>query len=209
MIKLKRGFFLFSLGFQVLGFQVLQLNAQNLNVAFVDMEKIFQDYHKTIQADEVIRKQTEIFKEYALNLEREREALQGEFNSLRDISQNIALSEELREQKRNEAQTKFLLLQEKEKEIQDYQKNKRSEIRKQYEEQRNKLVKEIIDYIKVVVEKENYDVVLDSSGNTLNGIPSIIYYDQGLDITEKISSRINKGYEDAIIQSSQGKNENP
>ena len=183
------------------------LNAQNLKIAFVDMEQIFQGYHKTIKADETIKKQTEIYKEYAVNLEKERDALQEEFNTLRDISQNIALSEEVREEKRNEAQTKFMLLQEKEKEMQEYQKDKRSSLRRQYEDQRNDLVKEIGEFINVVAEKEGYDFVIDSSGNTLNGIPVFIYYRSEWDITDMILSMINKGHEGETVEEEEGEEE--
>ena len=174
------------------------LFSQSLKIAFVDMEQIFQGYYKTIKADETIKKQTEIYKEYAMNLEKEREALEEEFTTVRDISQNIALSEEVREEKRNEAQTKFMLLQEKEKEIQEYQKDKRSGLRKQYESQRNKLVKEIRDFINVIAEKEGYDFVIDSSGNTLNGVPTFIYYRPEMDITDMIITMVNKGHEDEL-----------
>ena len=174
------------------------LFSQDLKYAFIDMEHIFQNYYKTVKADETIKKQTDIFKEYAVNLEKERETIQEEFNSLRDISQNIALSEEVREEKRNEAQTKFMLLQEKDKEIQEYQKDKRTSLRNQYESQRNKLVKEIRDFIRVIAEKEGYDLVIDSSGNTLNGVPTFVYYRSEKEITEIILTMINKGHEDEL-----------
>ena len=169
--------------------------AGDLKYAFIDMEAIFQGYYKTVTADNTIKQQTELYKEYALNLEKEREAIQGEFNALRDISQNIALSEEIRDEKRNEAQTKFLLLQEKEKEMQEYQKGKRLDLRKQYEEQRNKIVKEIVEKVAVVAEEQNYDLIIDHSGNTLNGIPVFIYYKKELDITDSILELVNKGHE--------------
>ena len=176
------------------------LYAQNLKMAFVDMEQIFQGYYKTLKADETIRKQTEIYKEYAINLEKEREAIQEEFNTIRDTSQNIALSDEVREEKRIEAQTKFMLLQEKEKEMLEYQKDKKSSLRKQYESQRNKLVKELSEFIAEIAEKEGYDLVIDSSGNTLNGIPVFIHYDSELDITETIITMVNKGHENALSE---------
>ena len=172
------------------------LCAQNLKIAFVDMEQIFQGYYKTLKAEETVKKQKEIYNEYTENLEKERETLEEDFNTLRDISQNIALSEEVREEKRNKAQTKFMLLQEKEKEMQEYQKQKLSSLRKQLRDQRNDLVKEIRNFIRGVAEKEGYDFVIDSSGNTLNEIPVFIYYQSELDITDTILAIINKGHED-------------
>ena len=52
------------------------LLAEELHWASVDMESIFQGYYKTVKADEIIKKQTEIYREYAINLEKERGSLQ-------------------------------------------------------------------------------------------------------------------------------------
>ncbi len=180
-----------------------------LKIAYVDMEIIFQSYYKTITADEMIKKQTDIYKEYAINLEKERSTLETEFNALRDDSQNIAFSDEVRDQKRNEAQTKFMLLQEKKKDIQDYQQEKRANLRKQYEDQRAKIVKEISDFIKNIAEQEGYDIVIDSSGNTLNGIPVLVYYKTELDITDTVVKTINKGHESELKPLSDVKSNNP
>ncbi len=184
------------LAITALNFFALGAFAEQMNIAFVDMEVLFQHYYKTATADETIRKQTEIFKEYAVNLNKEKDTLEGDFNTLRDESQNIAISDELRDEKRNQAQTKFMLLQEKKKEIHEYQQNKRQDLRKQYEEQRNKLVKEIIEVINGFGQQENHDLILDSSGNTLNGLPVFIFYRPEWDITESILALINKGHED-------------
>jgi len=172
--------------------------AEELNWVSVDMEAIFQGYYKTIKADGIIKKQTEIYREYAINLEKERGSLQDTFNGLRNESQNIALSEEVRDSKREEAQTKFMLLQEKKKEIQEYQQDKRLNLRQQYEEQRAVLVNEISDVVKVYSEQQGYTLVIDSSGNTLNGLPAFIYLKSEMDITDTILAMINKGHEDKL-----------
>ena len=174
-------------------------SAAALKIGSIDMEVVFQGYYKTIQTDETLRKQREIFEEYAINLEKEREQLEEQFNSLRDISQNIALSDDVREEKRNEAQTKFMLLQEKEKEIKEYKKDKQLGIRRQFEEERNKIVKEILDFVRVIAEQQEYDMIFDSSGSTLNGIPAFVYLNADYDFTEDILTQLNKGHEDELL----------
>ncbi len=169
--------------------------AGDLKIAYVDMEIVFQGYYKTIKADQEIKQQTEIYREYAMNQEKERDVLEQSFNKLRDASQNIALSEDVREQKRTEAQKKFMMLQEQSQVIQDYQKEKRQSLRKQYEEQRNKIVKEIIDVVSDFAEADNYDLIIDHSGNTLNGIPVFVYFRTENDITEKVLTMVNEGHE--------------
>ena len=91
-----------------------------------------------------------------------------------------------------------MLLQEKKKEIQEYQQDKRLNLRKQYEEQRTVLVNEIADVVKVYSEQQGYTLVIDSSGNTLNGLPAFIYLKSEMDITDTILGMINKGHEDEL-----------
>jgi Skp family chaperone for outer membrane proteins len=202
--------------YRIIAFTLINVLAFNLyaqqagiKIAYVDMEIVFQSYYKTISADEMIKKQTEIYKEYAMNLEKEREILEKEFNVLRDDSQNIAFSDETRDDKRNQAQTKFMLLQEKKKDIQDYQQEKRLNLRKQYEDQRAKIVKELSDFIKNIAEQEGFDLVVDSSGNTLNGIPVFVYYKTDFDITDTVVKTINKGHENELKPMGEAKEGNP
>ncbi len=172
--------------------------AEGINWVYIDMDSIFQGYYKTIKENKVIQKQSEIFTEYAGNLDKERKILEDAFNGLRDESQNIALNEEVRETKRNEAQTKFMLLQEKKKEMQDYNKEKQLDMRNRLEELTNKIVKEISDIVKVYSEQQGYDLVIDSSGITLNRLPTFIYLKPENDITDTILGMINKGHEEEL-----------
>ncbi len=172
--------------------------AQGINWVYIDMDRIFQGYYKTIKENRVIQKQSEIFTEYASNLDKERKVLEDAFNGLRDESQNIALNEEVREVKRNEAQTKFMLLQEKKKEMQEYNKEKQTDMRNRLEELTNKIVKEISDIVKVYSEQQAYDLVIDSSGITLNRLPTFIYLKPDNDITDTILGMINKGHEEEL-----------
>lgn len=173
--------------------------SEGLKIGFINMEATFQGYYKTIQASGNIKQQENIYREYVLNMEKEREKLGEEFNRLRDESLNIALSEEVRNQKKQEAQTKYLLLQEKENEMENYNKSKQSELRKQYDKQRDRLVKEISDVVQVYAQNEGYDMILDSSGNTFNGIPAFIYYKPEFEVTEAILALINKGHEQELV----------
>ncbi len=179
-------------------FAVANVCSQALNWVYIDMDTIFQGYYKTIKENRVIQKQGEIFSEFANNLDKERELLEDAFNRLRDESQNIALNEEVREGKRDEAQTKFMLLQEKKKQIQEYNKEKQMDMRNRLEELTNKIVKEISDIVRVYSEQQGYDLVIDSSGITLNRLPTFIYLKPENDITDIILSMINKGHEEKL-----------
>ena len=164
--------------------------------AVVDMEKLFQSYYKTKIADADIKKQAEVFKDYSDKLNESLLKLQDEFKEMRDAAQNIALSEAERENKRVAAQDKYRQLKEKEAELKQYNSEKQGMLKDIYEEKRNGLLKEISETIKRYCLPLGITIVLDSSGKTLNNIPSIVYRIPELDITEIILKEINKGVED-------------
>jgi outer membrane protein len=165
-------------------------------VALVDMEKLFQSYYKTKISDADLKKQAEIFKDYSNKLNDSLLKLQDEFKEVRDASQNIALSEAERENKRVTAQDKYRQLKEKENEVKQYNAEKQNQLKDKYEELRNNLLKEITETIKKYCQAQGVTLVLDSSGKTLNNIPSIIYRVPELDITDVILKEINKPVED-------------
>ena len=187
-------------------------------IALVDMEKLFQNYYKTKISDTDLKKQAEVFKDYSNKLNDSLLKLQDEFKEVRDASQNIALSEAERENKRISAQDKYRQLKEKENEVKQYNAEKQNQLKDKYEELRNNLLKEISETIRKYCQPQGITLVFDSSGKTLNNIPSIIYRVPELDITDVILKEINKPVEDkkapedtkkdAKSQKAEGKSQN-
>ena len=171
------------------------LNAEDQKFGVVDMERLFKDYYKTKIANAKLKKQAETYKDYAGKLAASQLKLQEEFKDLRDASQNIALSETQRESKRLAAQDKYRQLKSKEMELEQYQREKRMQLRDQETKMRKDLITEIRKAIAKYAKQHSYTVVFDSSGKTLNNIPSVIYFKTEMDITEDILVIINKGAE--------------
>jgi Skp family chaperone for outer membrane proteins len=169
-------------------------------IGVIDMEKIFTSYYKTKIEDAKIKKQTEIFRKYMADLNESREKLQKEFNDLRDSSQNIAFSDIERENKRIEAQNKYRQLQAKEAEIQQYNEQKRQQLITEYDKIRKGIVGEITSIVKLKAKEENFIIVVDSSGNTMNSIPVVVYADASLDITDAVLKELNMGNESTAVE---------
>jgi Skp family chaperone for outer membrane proteins len=168
--------------------------AQGLNVGVVEMESVFQEFYKTIKAELTLQQQTKIYKEYAIGLEKEVERMQQDANQLRDDSLNLVYSEDVRKQKREEAQRLYLLIQDKRQELRDYQNEKKKKLRVDYEKSRADLVEEIAKVVQEEAQRRGLDLVLDSSGKTLNGIPAFVYFRKDLDFTSSIIENLNRGH---------------
>ena len=169
--------------------------AADSKIAVVDMEKIFKGYYKTKINSAKFKKQAATYKDYADKLANSQLKLEEEFRALRDASQNIAFSETERESKRLAARDKYRQLQAKQTELQQYDRDKRTQLKEQYDSMRKELLTEIRKSIAKYAKKESYIMVLVSSGKTMNDIPLIVYYKTGMNITDIILEKINKGAE--------------
>ncbi|MFT5126703.1 MAG: Skp family chaperone for outer membrane protein [Rhodothermales bacterium] len=174
-------------------FAASSVYAQGLKVGVVEMESVFQEFYKTIKAELTLQQQTKIYKEYAVGLEKEVEERQNQANQLRDDSLNLVYSEGVRQQKREEAQRIYLLIQDKRTELREYQNEKKQKLRLDYEKSRADLVEEIAKIVQEEAQRRGLDLVLDSSGKTLNGIPAFIYFRKDMDFTASIIETLNAG----------------
>ena len=68
--------------------------------------------------------------------------------------------------------------------------------RKQLQEQGQRMRKRIVDEIRALVEKhakaKAYQAVIDASGQSLNGVPIVLYVDPRADITGEILDILNR-----------------
>jgi Skp family chaperone for outer membrane proteins len=161
------------------------------SIAVVDMDRLFGEYNKTKVVDANLKKQVEIFKKYAEELNESLVKLQQEFKDLRDASQNIAVSDVERENKRLSAQDKARQIKEKEAELKSYSIEKQDQLRAKYAEMRTSLIKEIKAVIERKAIEKGYAAVFDTSGKTMNDISSVIFNKKEIDITEAILEEIN------------------
>lgn len=176
-------------------FSSLGLNAAEQKIGVVDMDKLFKGFYKTKLSNTKLKKQAEVFKRYAEGLAESQLKLREEFVALRDASLNVAYSETQRESKRLAAQDKYRQLKDKETEIEQYKREKRMQMRKKELKFRKNILLEIRKAIAKYAKKSGFTLVLDSSGRTLNDIPSVLYYKTEIDFTDEILDIINKGAE--------------
>jgi outer membrane protein len=162
-------------------------------IAVVDMDKIFNAYYKTKIENTRIKKQTDIYRDYLVRLNKSREKLQQEFVRLRDSSQNIAYSDAERESSRISAENKYRQLQAKDVEIQQYNQEKREKLIEEFKKIKEGLVKEISKVIGSIGIREKYTLILDTSGDSMNTIPTVVYHDKYIEITDDVIKQLNLG----------------
>ncbi|MBM3245938.1 MAG: OmpH family outer membrane protein [Candidatus Omnitrophica bacterium] len=143
--------------------------AAEKKLAYVDLSRIFSEYSKTKSYDKTLSD-----KESSYEAERNKKV--EEVKQLQD-KVNL-LSDKEKEAKKPDLDAKIKTLQE-------FDRQKQTDLRKEQDEKMKELLKDIEDVIKKYAEKEGYSMVFNNR--------VLVYEDKTMDITEKIIDLLNKG----------------
>ena len=170
------------------------MRAAEVKIAVIDMQKAFVEYEKTKTIEIKLNQQTEVFNEYSSQLQQQYQNLRKQYEAARDDSQNIAYTGAERENKRRKAQQLYESLMLKEQEINSYKESRTTQIRDMFAKMREEVLDEIRKAVHNKAVLEGYTIVLDRSGNAMDDVGFVIYYQPNLDITESIIQDLNRGY---------------
>ena len=169
--------------------------AAEQTIVFVDMNKLFDGFYKTKVADGKLNERADEFNDERKGIVDDAKKLEDEFNALREDAQNTALSSEVREQKRNQAEDKLIEIREYESKLRRFDESRKKQLDDQSRRMRKDIVEEIRTAIQTYARSQGVSAVLDSSGQSLNGVEQVLYTDGKVDITEGVLDLLNKGEE--------------
>ncbi len=162
-------------------------------IAFVNLDKVFNEFHKTKTADSQLKAQAEEFNQERQAMVTEYEQMQEQFNKVREDAQNTGLSEEVRNQKRNEAEELLVEIREFESKIRRFDATRKKQLEDQSRRMRGRIVEEIQESINAYARTQQFMAVIDSSGNSLNGVAIVLFVNDRVDITNEMIEIVNKG----------------
>jgi Skp family chaperone for outer membrane proteins len=136
---------------------------------YVDLRKVFSEYGKTKEYDKVLTD-----KQKAYESEREKKV-----NDIKSFQDNMnLLSDKEKEAKKGDLETKV-------KGLQEFDRVKQTDLRKEQNDKMQEILKDLEETVKQYAAKEGYTMVFNES--------VLVYEDKSLDITDKIIEIINKG----------------
>jgi outer membrane protein len=161
--------------------------------AFVDMERLFNEFYKTKLADAKLKDRADEFNDERKALVDEMKKLEEAFNAARDEAQNTALSDDAREEKRNAAEEKLVEIRENEGKLRRFDESRRKQLDDQSRRMRKDIVVEIRAAVETYSRTQGLSAVIDSSGQSLNGVEMLLYVDTKVDVTDAVVEILNRG----------------
>ena len=163
-----------------------------LEIGTIDMNRAFREYGKTKDAEAKINDaKNQAKKEYDERADAYKKAL-DEINNLNKQLDAPALSADAKTQKAKERDDKISNIKNMEREINEFRQTRERQLQEQALRMREGIVKEITDVVMEKVKTNSLDVVFDKSGNSLNGVPVLMYSRDNVDFTNDVIAVLNK-----------------
>ncbi len=167
-------------------------SASAQKIGFVDMNKIFQEYAETKDAESKINEAREqARKELEEKMESFKERVET-INKLNQEVENKALSEQARGQKAAERDKLIGETREMERQLQEFRQQREKQLQDQMQRMRNTIVEKIIGVVKTRVDSEKFDIVFDKSGLSSNLVPIVLFSKDDMDFSQSIIDELNK-----------------
>ncbi len=167
-------------------------SAQQLKIGTVDMKKVFESYYKTKDAESRInearnsaKKELEDRMDTLKKMGEEIQKLNGEIDS-------PALSKESKDAKSKGRDEKIGEFKTMEREIQEFRATREKQLQEQSVRMRGGIVDEINKIVSDRVKADQYDMVFDKSGPSLNGVPIVLFAKESYDFTDIVVTALNK-----------------
>jgi outer membrane protein len=178
----------------VLAMGALAFNAASaeLTVVTVSMQKLFDGYYKSAEANQRLESIREQAVAEAQEKEKELQAMAEQIRSMQEELQNPVLSDSSKTEKQAELQGVAEEGRRKQAEFQQWQQQTMGNLNQRSQEIRNTLIDEIVKVVNDIALKDySADLVFDTSDILGSGVPTVLYADTDLDITDKVMLKLN------------------
>lgn len=176
------------------GFLMLQsgANAQRLKIATVDMERLFNEYHKTssVQRDINIER-ARIQKDNNLRLKDIRD-IDDSLQKIREQLKDKELGDKKRQDLRQEAGDLSQDGIHKERERSEFLERRNRTLNEKMTKQMRAILVTIQRVVSDRAKAGNYDYIFDQSGNSNQGIPFVLHARDTTDLTDSLLEEINQ-----------------
>lgn len=167
--------------------------APGWKIATVDLDKVFSAHPRTSLAEAKLAEQEDAAKAELTRLQAESETMRKAIEQERAEARNALLSDEAKAQHRDAADKKASELEAFLLQTRRDQETKLRRLREEVMQTRKEIVDEMQSALSAFAEAQGYALVLDVSGLTMNGVPTVAYARPGIDITQAFITYIQSG----------------
>jgi outer membrane protein len=160
-------------------------------IAIIDMQKAFNEYYKTKDAEAILRDRMAGFQKERDEMTADGQKIADEAKKLQDAANDKTLSEAARAERKTAFDAKYQEFTAKRNQIQDFNNTRSKQFEDQSRRMRTSIVEEINKFVSDLGTKEKYNLILDKSGASMNGTSVVLFSSDIRDITDDVIKAIN------------------
>jgi outer membrane protein len=178
--------------FLLLAFLTTPALAQT-KIATVDLEKLFHDYYKTKLAQASIQEKAAQLDKDDKDMKDDFTKQQTDYQTLLGQANDQAISAEERDKRKQAAADKLKELESSKAAIDQYERQAQSTLGEQRQRMRDDILVEIKAAVNVKAKAGGFDLVIDSTAETVNGTAMVLYSSGENDLTDAVLAQLNAG----------------
>lgn len=172
---------------------VLPVMAENMRIATVDLEKVFNNYYKTKIIDQDFAEQGKVYRNYIARQAENMRKSEAEYRKKLNESLNIALAPAERQKRQDEVKTLERNLKMRRAELEQYAADRAKALQESAASERKKVIAEIRAEINRRAAIAGYALVIDKSARGSSDTAIVLYSIDALDITDRVLQELNRG----------------
>lgn len=150
-----------------------------------------EQYYKVQEFLEQIQATQEQAQERVASINEEGKTLEQEYQELVEQAGSDILTEQARNDAKEDARVKYQEIAQKQNELRQFAENVQRQLAARQNTQMSLFTKEIMEVVTEVAKERSASLVLDTSGASQNGMPTVYTFDDSMDITAEVVTRIN------------------
>ncbi len=158
----------------------------------VDMAKLYDAHYKTEEQNSKLKADQQKAEDELQKLNTEGNTLVKDFNELKEQVNNPALSADAKAKAQQDLEAKGQEIQRKQNEVNAFRANTQRSLQQRINNFKQFLLEEISKIAVDIAKKKGATLLIDKSGPTLIGLPSLLYFDPAYDITADVTKEIDK-----------------
>jgi outer membrane protein len=181
---------------------VMAASAQvQTKIAIIDLKKVFENYWKRNVADTQLKERATDFEKVRKGFVEEFQKADEEYKKLMEGASDQAVSQDERDKRKAAAEKKLREINEIKQTLQLHDQNSRETLGTQMRRMRDKILGEIREVIDSKAKAGGYSLVVDTTAETPNQTPVVLYTNGQNDITEEVLAQLNAGAPAGAIKS--------
>ncbi|MGK0238975.1 MAG: OmpH family outer membrane protein [Verrucomicrobiia bacterium] len=162
-----------------------------LVILTISVNKAAEQFYKVQDFLKELQSSQEQAQERVQAINDEGKSLEQEYTELAEQANSDILTEEARNEAKQDAGIKYQEIAQKQNELRQFAENVQRQMAQRQGTQMSLFTKEIMEVVTEVSKERDASLVLDTSGASQNGMPAVISFDTSIDITDEVVTRIN------------------